>query len=154
MKIYLSVISFQMKIIWILFQVTLPLASTSCTPCAWRYIRFHLVYQTKLHLPLVWLYLLSTDDIPQEPLISSWIGNQTDKVLLTLYSYSEMNTVVHLLHLISIVSVNEVYLFFLLTCSFYNPFLSQFICAVFVSHTALFLFDYGFDHHQLLLTCW
>ena len=103
---------------------------------------FHLVCQTKLHLLLGWLYLLSTDDITHEPQISSWIGHQTDKVLLSLYSYSEMNTALHLLHLTSVASRNEVYLF-LLECSFYTPFLSLFVYAVFVSHTALFLFDHG-----------
>ena len=87
MGIYLNVISSQMKIGWILFRVTLPLASTSCVPCVWRYKGFHLVCQTKLHLSLVWLYLLSTDDIPREPLILSWIGHQTSKVLLTIFIF-------------------------------------------------------------------
>ena len=57
------------------------------------------------------------------------------------YSYSEMNTAMHLLT--SVASVNEVYLFFLLECFFYIPFFSLFVYAVFVSLTALFLFDHG-----------
>ena len=137
-------ISFQKMIPWILFQqVTPPPASASCVSCVWRYTRFHLVCQNKLHLPLARLYLLLTDNTPREPLISSWIGHQTDKVLLSLYSYSEMNTAAHLLHLASVASVNEFYLFFLLERSFYNPLLSLFDYAVFVSHTTLFLFDQG-----------
>ena len=127
-----------MKIAWILFQLTLSLASTSCAPCVWRYARFHLVCQAKLHLSLVWCFVLLTDDILCEPLISSWIGHQTVKVLLSPYSYSEMNTAVHLLHLTSVARVNEFYLFFLPDCSFHSPFFSVFIYDVFVSHTACF----------------
>ena len=104
--------------------------STSCTPCVWSYTRFHLVCQTKPHLPLLWLYLLSIDNIPPEPLMPSWIGHQTDEVLLSLYSHSELNTEVDLWHLSSVASVNEVHLFFLLECS---CMLHSFLCLFMLS---------------------
>ena len=132
MKIYLNVISFQIKNS---LQAILPLALTSYVLSAWGLTLVCLVGQIKLLPPPVWPDFLMPDNIHHGLVVLFWIEYRPVEIPFLHYSYCEMNTGAHLLYLTSTVDENGVYLFFLLECIFSTPLLSQLVYAVFVSHT-------------------